>query len=182
MDVSVRLIHPGDAETLSRLEIENRDHLLAGGPIRSDEYVSVAGQQEIIARMLETHRSGTCVPFVIEADGELVGRITLNGIVRGALQSASVGYWVAESAGGRGLASRALGLTIEHAFGQLRLHRLQAETTLTNEASSRILIRAGFEQYGVARDYLCIGGRWRDHRMFQRLNDAWEESDPAPVR
>jgi ribosomal-protein-alanine N-acetyltransferase len=176
-DVSVRLIEPGDAETLSRLEIESRDYLLSGGPIRSDEYVSVAGQRALIARMLQEHRSGTCVPFVIEADGHVVGRITLSGVVRGPFQSAAVGYWVAATAAGRGVASRALGLIIERAFGELRLHRLQAETTLTNDASAHILVRAGFEQYGVAPDYLRIAGRWQDHRVFQLLNPSWTPPD-----
>jgi ribosomal-protein-alanine N-acetyltransferase len=174
-DVSLRPVAPEDASVLARLETENRHYLLTGGPIRSDHYVSVAGQQELIATQLESQRAGTCAPFVIEFDGEVVGRIILNGIVRGALQSASVGYWVEERRSGRGIASRALGLAIGHAFGELDLHRLQAETTLTNVASARILERAGFEQYGVAPDYLRIAGRWQDHRMFQLLNPDWSE-------
>ena len=117
------------------------------------------------------------MPFVIETDGQVVGQITLKGIVRGPFQSAFIGYWVAESAAGLGVASRALGLVVEHAFGELGLHRVQAETTLTNDASTRVLLKAGFEQFGVARDYLHIGGRWQDHRMFQLINDAWSESD-----
>ena len=177
IDVSVRLVRPDDAETLSRLEIENREYILAGGPIRSDEYLSVAGQRALIDALLEAHRAETCVPFVIELEGQIVGRIILNGVVRGALQSASVGYWVAATAAGRGVASRALGLIVQRAFGELRLHRLQAETTLTNDASAHILIRAGFEQYGIAPDYLRIAGRWQDHRMFQLLNPSWTAPD-----
>ena len=176
-NVSVRLVRPDDAETLSRLEIENREYILAGGPIRSDEYVSVAGQHALIETHLAAHQAETCVPFVIELDAEVVGRIILSGVVRGALQSASVGYWVAESAAGRGVASAALALMIEHAFGELGLHRLQAETTLANDASTRVLAKAGFELYGVAPDYLCIGGRWQDHRMLQLLNRSWTASD-----
>jgi ribosomal-protein-alanine N-acetyltransferase len=175
-DVSIRLSRTADAETLSRLETENREYMLSGGPVRSDHYVSVGGQQELISALLEAHAAGTCAPFVIEADGRVAGRIMLNGIVRGALQSASVGYWVDQAVAGRGIASRALALMIVHAFGELGLHRLQAETTLTNDASARILTKAGFEQYGVARDYLRIGGRWQDHRMFQLLNEDWAET------
>jgi ribosomal-protein-alanine N-acetyltransferase len=174
-DVSIRLVDPSDAATLSRLETENRDYMLAGGPIRSEHYLSVAGQQELVATQLDGHRAGTCAPFVILERDQVVGRIILNGIVRGALQSAFVGYWVDEPRSGRGIASRALRLTIAHAFDELGLHRLQAETTLSNDASARILTKAGFEQYGVARDYLRIAGRWQDHRMFQLLNDAWTE-------
>jgi [ribosomal protein S5]-alanine N-acetyltransferase len=176
LDVTVRIVRPDDAVVLSRLETDNREYMLSGGPLRSEEYISVEGQQDLIAQQLEGHRAGACVPFVIEADGEQVGRITLVGILRGALQSGSVGYWVAEPMAGRGIASRALGLVIEHAFTDLGLHRIQAETTLTNHASAHILTKAGFEQFGLARDYLRIGGRWLDHRMFQLLNEEWTES------
>jgi ribosomal-protein-alanine N-acetyltransferase len=180
-DVSLRLVRPEDAASLSRLQTENRAYLLSGGPTRSDEYVSVDGQREVIRTLLEDHRAGTCVPFVIETAGDVVGQITLRGIVRGAFQSAFVGYWVARSVAGRGVASRALGLAIEHAFTELGLHRVQAETTLTNEASVRVLLKAGFEQFGVAPDYLRIDGRWQDHRMFQVINAAWSDpDDPAP--
>jgi ribosomal-protein-alanine N-acetyltransferase len=172
--VSTRLIRPDDAAALSRLEVENRDYLLSGGPIRSDAYVSVAGQAGLIDRLLADHAAGRCEPRVIEHHGVVVGRINLNAIVRGAFQSASVGYWVGAAAAGRGVASAALAGMVEHAFGALALHRLEAGTTLANEASAKVLTKAGFEQYGVARAYLFLGGQWRDHRMFQLLNPAWE--------
>lgn len=176
-DVSLRVVQPGDAGELSRLQIENRAYLLSGGPVRTDEYVSVDGQRALVRTLLDEHRSGSCAPFVILQGERVVGQITLKGIVRGPLQSAFVGYWVAESAAGHGVATRALRLVIEHAFGELGLHRLQAETTLTNDASAHILGKAGFEQFGVARDYLRIGGRWQDHRMFQLINPAWTDAD-----
>lgn len=173
--MTIRLVGSDDAEVLSRLETENRDYLQSGGPVRSDHYVSVDGQRDLIASLLDGHRSGTCAPFVIEIDRVVVGRILLAAIVRDGFQSASVGYWVTESMSGRGIASRALELLVDHAFGELGLHRLEAATTMANAASARILVKAGFEQYGVARDYLWMGGRWRDHRIFQLLNGDWTD-------
>jgi len=178
-DVSIRLVRLDDTESLSRLETENRDYVLTGAPIRPDEYLTVAGQRALIDTLLEKERAGTCAPFVIEVEREVVGRISLNAIVRGPFHSASIGYWIAESAAGRGVVTRALRLVIEHAFGELGLHRLEAGTTLTNDASAHILTKAGFRQFGVAPAYLRIGGRWQDHRMYQLLNDDWTE--PAEV-
>lgn len=174
-DVRIRLVRAEDAAALSRLETRDREYLQAGGPVRSDHYVSVDGQRELLLKLLDGHRAGTCAPFVIEADGEVVGRTLLGGIYRGGFQSATVGYWVTESMSGRGIAQRALRLLVEHAFGEQGLHRLEAGVTLTNAASARILTKAGFEEYGVARDYLYMDGRWRDHRMFQLLNPDWTE-------
>lgn len=175
LGVSVRLVCPGDAEVLSRLETENREYLQAGGPARTDECVSVAGQAALIGGLLDQHEAGTCLPWVIVLDGAVVGRILLIGIVRGGFQSAVVGYWVSQSVAGRGVASAALAHLVEHAFGELGLHRLEAATTLVNDASVRVLTRAGFEQYGVAPAYLWMDGRWQDHRMFQLVNEAWTE-------
>jgi [ribosomal protein S5]-alanine N-acetyltransferase len=95
----------------------------------------------------------------------------LSNVVRGPLQSANLGYWVAERANGRGLATKAVGEVIPIAFGELGLHRLEAGTLVDNVASQRVLEKNGFEQIGIARDYLHIGGAWRDHMLFQRLAD-----------
>ncbi|GII90731.1 GNAT family N-acetyltransferase [Sinosporangium siamense] len=48
---------------------------------------------------------------------------------------------------------------IDPAFGELDLHRLQAETLLHNTAS----------QYGMAPSYLKIAGSWQDHILFHLL-------------
>ena len=84
---------------------------------------------------------------------------------------ATVGYWVDESRNGRGLAGRALAETVELAFGELELHRLEAGTLLDNAASQRVLRRNAFTEIGVARKHLLIGGAWRDHLLFERLAD-----------
>jgi [ribosomal protein S5]-alanine N-acetyltransferase len=102
--------------------------------------------------------------------GAVAGRITLNGIVRGAFQSCSVGYWVSEAVGGRGLATAALRDVKAAAFGALGLHRIQAETLVHNVASQRVLQRNGFSRVGLAPAYLKIAGRWQDCILYQVIN------------
>ena len=175
VSVTVRLVRPEDAVVLSRLETENRVYLQRGGPVRTDEYVSVEGQAHLVEHLLAEHAAGSCLPGAVELDGEVVGRALIAAIVRGGFQSGVVGYWVAEPVSGRGVASSALEQLVRYAFGDLGLHRLEAATTLANEASARVLLKAGFEQYGVAPAYLWMDGQWRDHRMFQLVNHAWAE-------
>ena len=91
--------------------------------------------------------------------------------MRGPLQSAIVSYWLDEGHTGRGLASAALGEVVEHAFGELGLHRLEAGTLVDNVASQRVLEKNGFERYGLARRFLLIAGEWRDHVLFERIAD-----------
>lgn len=172
-DVLLRVVSPRDAPALSRLQIRNREHLLSGAPLRTEQWMSVQGQREVIAQGLAELRADRQVPLVIEADRELVGRLTLSGVTRGALQSAALGYWVSEHATGRGIATAAVRRLVDIAFGPLRLHRLQAEVLVGNDASVRVLEKNGFVQFGLAPQYLEVGGSWGDFRMFQLINGAW---------
>lgn len=162
-----------DAEALAALLRANWGFLAPWMPARGDEFFAVARQEEILARELDAYAQGVMIPLAImDADGELAGRITVNGITRGAFQSASIGYWVARSRNGRGLASAAVGEVVGIAFHGLGLHRLQAETLLHNTASQRVLRRNGFQPFAVAPSYLKIANEWQDHVLFQLLNGA----------
>jgi [ribosomal protein S5]-alanine N-acetyltransferase len=169
--ISVRPASIGDAAELSALYRANREFLAPWEPIRPDDFFTTDGQRQRLASADTELRDGTGLRCVIEEDGRIVGRITLSGIERGAAQSADLGYWVAQDANGRGIATTAVALMIDIAFGDLRLHRVQAGTLLHNEASQKVLIRNGFERIGIARAYLNIAGFWQDHLLFQRLAD-----------
>jgi ribosomal-protein-alanine N-acetyltransferase len=57
------------------------------------------------------------VPLVIlDDDSRTVGTVALQSVIRGFLQSCSVGYWPAEDAQGRGLATAALADAVRFAF------------------------------------------------------------------
>jgi [ribosomal protein S5]-alanine N-acetyltransferase len=170
-----RLIRLADAAVLAELVRINRKFLAPWEPLRGDAYFTEDFQRADIERALEQHNQGNALPSVIlDHTGAVVGRITLNGIVRGALQSCSVGYWLSAAAGGRGLATAALRETKSVAFGELGLHRIQAETLLHNVASQRVLERNGFVRIGMAPTYLKIAGRWQDFLLYQVINPSAE--------
>jgi ribosomal-protein-alanine N-acetyltransferase len=169
---SCRLIEPADAPALAALLQANRDFLAPFEPLRGDGYFTDGGQHAAIAAVLAEHKLGRNLPCVIlDDDGSLAGRITLNGIVRGVFLSCSVGYWVSQAVNGRGVATAALGEMKRVAFGELGLHRIQAETLPGNAGSQRVLERNGFTRIGMAPSYLKIAGRWQDMIMFQVIND-----------
>ena len=45
-----------------------------------------------------------------------------------------------------------------------------------NAASIRVLRACAFEEIGVARAYLRVGGQWRDHLLLQCINAAWRDT------
>jgi RimJ/RimL family protein N-acetyltransferase len=65
---------------------------------------------------------------------------------------AEVGYWVAATVRGRGVATAALGLIARWAFAAApELARLQLRADVTNAASNRVAAKAGFTREGVLR-------------------------------
>ena len=161
-----------DAPALTRLVRENRRFLAPWEPLREETWFTGDGQREEVEHLLEREQLGLVVPRVVLDGDEVVGRITLKTVVRGAFQSSSVGYWLAERVTGRGLATAALGEMLHLAFGQLDLHRVEAGTLRHNAASQRVLAHHGFTRFGLAPQYLRIAGEWQDHVLFQLLNPA----------
>jgi ribosomal-protein-alanine N-acetyltransferase len=163
--MTIRRFDPGDVEELARLRVANRAFLEPFEPPRPESFFTPAGQSDWLA-------SGDGLRLaIVDADGAIAGAISLSQIVRGPLQSATVGYWVDHARNGRGLAGGALAEVVELAFGELALHRLEAGALLDNLASQRVLRRNAFTEIGVARKHLLIGGSWRDHLLLERLAD-----------
>jgi ribosomal-protein-alanine N-acetyltransferase len=170
---STRLLSPDDAPALLEIAREDSEFFAPWEPQRDERWLTGAGQSEEIRAKLEHHRLGLALPHVVlDHAGAVVGRITLNNVVRGAFQSCSVGYWIRSAANGRGHATAAVRAMLLVAFDELNLHRVEAGTLVHNAASQRVLERNGFVRFGVAPQYLRIAGRWQDHVLFQVLNPA----------
>jgi ribosomal-protein-alanine N-acetyltransferase len=168
-----RIASVDDADALADRLLANRDFLAPWQPARQDDYFTAEAQRAILEQALDAYSWQTMVPLVIVDDSsQLVGRINITGITRGAFQSASIGYWVSQSHNGRGIASAAVAETIAIAFRELGLHRLQAETLLHNAGSQRVLKRNGFRPFAVAPSYVKIAGEWQDHILFHLLNPS----------
>lgn len=183
--VTLRVLTPADAPTLLDLETRNRQHLLIGAPARGEAWLTETGQRTAIIQALAERDAGRSLPLGIWLeDGDesrLVGRLNLAGITRGAFESASLGYWVDHAVGGRGIATHAVRAAVALAFEGLRLHRLQAEVQVGNDASVRVLERSGFAEYGVAPAHLRLGGTWADCRLFQLVDAHWRPAETAPA-
>jgi ribosomal-protein-alanine N-acetyltransferase len=165
------MLEVDDAAALASLLRDNRAFLAPWDPVREESYFTEAGQRRLILGVLVEYDQGHTVPHaILDAEGAIVGRITLSGVTRGPFQSCRLGYWVAESANGQGLATRAVGEILRLAFDELGLHRVEAGTLVHNKASQRVLERNGFVRFGLAPEYLQIAGRWQDHVMFQVVN------------
>lgn len=121
------------------------------------------------------------IQWVVEADGEPVGWITLNLDPDDRRHgNASIGYTIGERFRGRGYAFAALGVLLSIAFDrdQLSLERLKAVAAVANHASRRVLERNGFRFEGVLRGLLIINGERVDHAIYGLLRTEWEDRVP----
>jgi ribosomal-protein-alanine N-acetyltransferase len=108
-------------------------------------------------------RAGSALPFAVELDRRFVGQVTVSTIIRGSLQSASVGYWIDERFAGRGIIPVAVALVVDHCFHDVGLHRIELNVRPENTRSRRVAEKLGFRDEGVRSQYLHIDRAWRDH-------------------
>ncbi|MEV5976410.1 GNAT family protein [Streptomyces sp. NPDC052114] len=171
-DVVIRPVTLDDAPALARAYRRNRAHLDPWDPARPEAFFTTQGQADRVRAQLADGRAGRSAHWVLVGDGEIVGHTALSNVVLGPVRSANLGYWIDAGRQGQGLASAAARYACAQADTRLGLHRVEAGTLLHNTASQRVLIKCGFEEYGLAPGYLYINGAWRDHRLFQKiLND-----------
>jgi ribosomal-protein-alanine N-acetyltransferase len=111
-------------------------------------------------------RRGLGLPFAITVDGEFAGQVMVGNVVRDPLWSAYVGYWVGSHAVLGGVTTAAVALVLDHCFGPVGLHRIEATVRPENIASLRVLEKLGFREEGLFRRYLNVDGAWRDHLCY----------------
>jgi [ribosomal protein S5]-alanine N-acetyltransferase len=178
-----------DAAEWSRLRMANEDWLRPwepSSPIPWHLRHSPAAYRVMRRAVARRARLGTSVPFAVRVEGRLAGQVTVDNVVRGALRSGYLGYWIDRSVAGRGMASLAVALVCDHAFGPVGLHRVQADIRPENGPSQRLVERLGFQREGLLRRYLDIDGDWRDHIAYGLLAEdvpggvlaRWRENSP----
>lgn len=82
---------------------------------------------------------------------------------------ASVGYDLAREHWGQGIMSEALRAVIHFGFTRMDLNRIEADCTVENEASARLLLRLGFQPEGLQREQYYEEDRFWDLQLFSLL-------------
>jgi RimJ/RimL family protein N-acetyltransferase len=114
-------------------------------------------------------RDGTREAFaLVGGDGEFLGLALAPRIEREA-RTAELGYIVAPAARGRGVATAALRLLTDWAFGELGALRLELLIGVENPASKRVAERNGYRLEGVLRSLHFKQGLREDTEIWSRL-------------
>jgi ribosomal-protein-alanine N-acetyltransferase len=168
----------GSRVLIRDLTSDDRDELIALNRASRRFYegwVSPPTTLEQFAAYLERCRHDDFASFLVcrKNDGAIIGAVNLSQIARGNFQSAYMGFYVGAPFAGQGYMVEALRLVLEYAFGELKLHRLEANIQPDNATSIALIKRLGFALEGYSRRYLKIAGRWRDHERWAILAENW---------
>ncbi|WP_344997401.1 GNAT family protein [Tsukamurella soli] len=166
--VRLRPIRTRDAAVWSRLRLANQRELQPWEPTGDGSWArrhQPTAWPPMSSTMRSQAREGTLLPLVIEVNGRFAGQLTVGNIVRGQLMNAWVGYWVDSAVTGRGVATVSVALALDHCFGPLGLHRVEATVRPENGPSRAVLAHVGFREEGLLRRYLHVDGQWCDHLL-----------------
>jgi [ribosomal protein S5]-alanine N-acetyltransferase len=87
-------------------------------------------------------------------------------------RSAEIGYWLGTDFWRRGIATEAVMLVTDWAFGAHKLLRIFAQPFASNVASRRVLEKAGYALEGVMKQSAVKDGMVLDQCIYARLRPS----------
>lgn len=106
--------------------------------------------------------------WIVLVEGYPAGWLTL-AVVSWEHGVGEIGYALTTGMQGQGVMPVALTQLLAELFGRTRIERLEARCSVENEASQRVLERAGFAKEGLLRGYFELGGRRVDNHLYAIL-------------
>ena len=147
-ELVLRLLQANDGAALLAFEQENRAWFERFIASRGDFFYWTDGIQAHIAQCLAEFAQGHMQPMVLlDAAGKIYGRVNLHAI---SPQDAKLGYRLAQSVCGQGLAYACAQHLLTDAQQIWQLPQLRAFVAVDNFASKRVLQKLGFIHLGAA--------------------------------
>ncbi len=113
--------------------------------------------------------------FAIANEKELIGAIGINLQEDVNRFSAEIGYWLGEPFWGREIISKALKLFTIYIFQNFELNRIYAIVFEGNDASEKVLIKAGYTKEATLRKAVFKDGNFLDQYVYAILKEELKE-------
>jgi ribosomal-protein-alanine N-acetyltransferase len=126
-------------------------------------------------------RQAPSTNWAIEVDGEAAGGI---GYILGDdvhARTAEIGFWLGRRFWGRGIVTDAVRAVTAYAFAAHDLLRVEAHVFAWNEASMRVLEKAGYEREACLRRAVAKDGAVTDLVIFAVLRPDVPSAAPPPA-
>ncbi len=184
--VVLRPLVPQDFNAWSEVRRRNGEWLTLWEPLRLPHHPDPETNREVFAARCGSRDrerlAGSQYAFGIFIDGAFAGELNLNNVVRGAMQSATIGYWIDRARAGRSFMSESIVVLAQFAFEELNLHRLEICIIPRNSNSRRVVEKLGIREEGIAQRFLEINGTWEDHMRFGLTIEEWNDRSEQLVK
>ena len=126
--------------------------------------------EAFVTRATVEQKSGSSLQLaVLRTDDERIAGVVGLKNIDPFTPRAELGYWIRTSLSGKGMATDAACTLTKYALRELGLQRLDACVATTNQASERVLRKAGYLEEGRKPRAEFCHGVWHDHILFGRI-------------
>ncbi len=162
----IRQTEASDIEAIFRL----RSDALAMRYIDKPLAKSREDVRELMQRMQDGVKDNTGISWVIELreTKEMIGQIGFWRIDKDNHRG-EVGYMLLPEYFGMGIGSEAIQAVLEHGFGNINFHSVEAKVNPANEASIRLLEKHGFIKEAYFRENYYYDGKFLDTAIYSLL-------------
>jgi ribosomal-protein-serine acetyltransferase len=170
--LGLRALEASDAPELQALVEANREYLSRWLPWVPTQDLAECEKFIADAEAQLARKDG--FQAAIAPDDPIVGVVGFHA-VDWTNRNTTIGYWLAESAQGRGIMTTAVRALVDHAFDEWSLHRIEIHCAPANRRSRAIPERLGFREEATLRETELVGGRWLNGVVYGLLAGEWGE-------
>lgn len=175
--VVLRPLTPTDWAAWREVRVSNEPWLTRWEPLRPAGLADPVRDADAFSSRCHSRdrdrQMGNAYGMGLFVDGRMAGEVNLNGVVRGAQQTATIGYWIDQRLAGNRYVPEAVVVLLRFAFEQLHLHRVEICIVPRNTNSRRVVEVLGIREEGVALRFLEINGVWEDHVRYAMTAEEW---------
>lgn len=170
----LREVQTTDALDIFQAIDSGRDHLGPWLPFVALT-LSESDSEEFVRSVTNAPESSKEYVFIINSRGHFSGLIGFKQTDR-TNRKTEIGYWLAQSATGRGIATESVRALLRFAFDSLGMNRVQIKCATGNEKSKNIPKRLGFVFEGIERDgELLSDGKFTDIEVYSMMKREFIE-------
>lgn len=167
-EITLRIRSETDAERTFNIIDANRAYLKEWLPW-VDGVTTIESCTEFIQVNIKDFEANNSATYGIFYNNQLVGMVGYHSFDTNN-KVTSIGYWLAHEYTGKGITTKCVQKLVEHAFNNLKMHRVEIECATGNNASRAIPKKLGFTEEGVLRDREWLYDHYVDLVMYSKLS------------
>ena len=170
-NLRLELINESHSQPIFELVDQNRDYLKQWLSL-IDTMKTVVFAEKFVQETMERNSAGLEYAFVIIDQQQVIGRIGIYKINQHN-KIGEIGYWIAESAQGKGTITKSCTAMIDFCFTHLALNRIELKCGTENIKSNAIAKKLNFAEEGVIRQGEFLYNKFIDLNLYALLKEVY---------